>query len=1199
LPQALDAYRVVVHTCCKWKERIPQNPKQTMFKQFRKIISVLLITAFTGSSLYIPQARAGEMVLPVMPVPGTRVDLSPVFMPAHLKGITINPNNGLEFDFLIHKGDGGLDESQKQEEYNKLIKYFLASLTIPEQDQWVNLSPFENNRIIENNFGKTEMGRDLLSQDYLLKQITSSLMYPESGLGKKFWDKVYERAYKEYGSTASIPVNTFNKVWIVPDEALVYESGNTAYVLKSHLKVMLEEDYLSKQKHSENTETKTLGVTSTIVREVLLPELEKEVNEGKNFAMLRQIYSGMILATWYKKALKESLLGKIYADKAKVSGVNQDDPKANEEIYQKYLTAFKKGVYNYIKEDTDKYTNQIIPRKYFAGGFNPAMSSAIRVLNANDAIDSAMIGAEGLNSAVLERASANLVLERPKNPLMLPNGGEIIKKTIEVETGLRKGSTPVKEDIVVKLFKETDDKVRIELFRGSFSVARGIGKLDNPRTGFSYLSAFVELHLPKSAKSIEDLKAIVFENDDQVTWAVNRAMVSENDVKVKVGDKTISVQSTDLRPYSDRISISPDVLSLIDNWDGKAIERLLQVIPLEAMHTEKESIDLELASQTVYSAPIRMDIVLNNENQVTARINVVQGSVIASRDTVIDINEIASPSRQLVRKSIINVKKMPLKYLAVGASVILFTAAAGTAVWYQLENNQKANSIPASYELRPFRINTEQGYVMVSVKNSEIIVKEYQKVNNKEIIVNDYKIKNQDDLPSFIRTPFLEKKNANRAMTASSSFGEMYQEALREYAEASKLDDEKKVKELSAKTNLMLLKEYNALRFDDKGQPKLDIGEVKELLLAQMKHVLDLNVPHAEKRAESFIMLIQSLKIGMLTDESVAYSLASNIPAESPNLAMVVDQTTKNKIKQELALNNLGKHVPEFNKPMMGYTDVVKTLAAIIAELPEAAISRQKIESLKNEIDVKYIEEARHFVITLILPQLSMEAQKHIFESAKTIPDILTAFDKIVALLREKRRLSTQDMQIITMAKALIDNPVPVINTRNPFRRTSAALPGETGRDRDRAMSVGYLESVSTTSKVILAALALGGAGWVITNVFQSVSQSALNSTMAQKELFDELQSVRTQKGTFTYRAPGASTDGAMKVNEVGGIDLNAANLDLQIKRDGNGVPLPINQQDMQKLNGIEGFIPVIIQITPVNTLPILSELQQKLLANT
>ncbi len=311
--------------------------------------------------------------------------------------MVIHPENALKFDFLVDKGDVRLKENQKREEYNQLIKYFLASLTVPDQDQWVNLSPYEKNRIIADDFGKTEMGRDLLAQDYLLKQITSSLMYPESGLGKNFWDKVYARAYKEYGTT-DIPVSTFNKVWIVPDKALIYESGNTAYVVKSHLKVMLEEDYLSLQKHSsvipEKSGIQSLhSVSSTVIKEIILPEIEREVNEGKNFTMLRQVYSGMLLATWYKKTLKESLLVKIYADKAKLQGL-MSSPNAligdPEHIYQQYLVAFKKGVYSYIKEDTDKYTNQVVPRKYFSGGFwnNSAMVTDVKTVS-----DAAMVEA--------------------------------------------------------------------------------------------------------------------------------------------------------------------------------------------------------------------------------------------------------------------------------------------------------------------------------------------------------------------------------------------------------------------------------------------------------------------------------------------------------------------------------------------------------------------------------------------------------------------------------------------------------------------------------------------------------------------------------------------------------------------------------------------------------------------------------------
>ena len=347
---------------------------KSLLKQTRKKIAVVVLFAFIIFSINTPSYAqlTSDSPIPWMPKPGVRIQLSPEFNPAFLKGITIHPENALMFDFIIQRGDKSLSDQQKQEEYKKLIKYFLASLAIPDEDQWVNLSPYEKNRIIKDDFGKTEMGRDLLAQDYILKQITASLIYPEDSLGKKFWDKVYTKAQQQFGTT-DIPVNTFNKVWIVPDNALIYEKGNTAYVLKNHLKVILEEDYLSLSKHAGITDVppdKSKDVNkigSQVVREIVLPALEQEVNEGKNFFPLRQVYSGMILAAWYKRVLKESLLGKIYANKAKVKGVDSN-PKNNEEIYHRYLRAYKKGVFNYIREDVDKYTNETIPRKYFSGG---------------------------------------------------------------------------------------------------------------------------------------------------------------------------------------------------------------------------------------------------------------------------------------------------------------------------------------------------------------------------------------------------------------------------------------------------------------------------------------------------------------------------------------------------------------------------------------------------------------------------------------------------------------------------------------------------------------------------------------------------------------------------------------------------------------------------------------------------------------
>jgi len=346
-----------------------------------KFICILVIICFISNGFNIPRIQAQEFLLPT---PGVLVRLSPPVNPPILKGIKVHPDNPLRFDFILDKGDSFLESKLSpntnqpmsspnasvgdlKEESTKLIKYFLASLTIPEQDLWVNLSPYEKDRIIPQSFGLTEMGRDLLAEDYMLKQITASLIYPEDELGKKFWKRIYEKAQKKYGTT-NIPVNTFNKVWIVPAKAVVYENKKigTAYVLEAKLKVMLEQDYLSLKNHNAINNISALG--SQVVREIVIPELTKEVNEGKNFVQLRQVYNSLILAAWYKKKIKDSILDQVYLDRNKVSGVGHQSSTTVLAIYQRYLQAFKKGTYNYIKEDVDPLTQVIIPKKYFSGG---------------------------------------------------------------------------------------------------------------------------------------------------------------------------------------------------------------------------------------------------------------------------------------------------------------------------------------------------------------------------------------------------------------------------------------------------------------------------------------------------------------------------------------------------------------------------------------------------------------------------------------------------------------------------------------------------------------------------------------------------------------------------------------------------------------------------------------------------------------
>ncbi len=328
-----------------------------------KCIRICLAICFLLMTTFTDHVHAQNTL--ILPQPGSIIKPSQSSNPVVIQGIKIHPENALKLDFIVNSGDTKLSDSELKNESERLIKYFLTALTIPENNLWVNLSPYEKDRMIPEALAQTEMGTDMLSQDYLLKQITASLIYPEDELGKKFWKKIYKQAYETYGTT-NIPIDTFNKVWIMPQKAEIYVQGNKAFIVKSELKVMLEQDYLALME-DEDFEGKTENkLASEIVREIIIPELTKEINYGKNFAKLRQIYNSLVLAYWFKNNLKDFIINKIYSDKQKIKGIDVDD--ISNKIYDQYITAMDKGVCNYVRKEYDPYLQKNVKRRYFSGG---------------------------------------------------------------------------------------------------------------------------------------------------------------------------------------------------------------------------------------------------------------------------------------------------------------------------------------------------------------------------------------------------------------------------------------------------------------------------------------------------------------------------------------------------------------------------------------------------------------------------------------------------------------------------------------------------------------------------------------------------------------------------------------------------------------------------------------------------------------
>lgn len=1052
-----------------------------MYKIFRKVISFTLITAFIGSSLYLPKAQAGEMVVPFMPKPGTMVNLSPEYTPAYLKGIVIHPDNALKFDFLVHKGNGNLDDAQKRQEYNKLIKYFLASLTVPEKDQWVNLSPYEKNRIIKDDFGKTEMGRDLLEQDYLLKQITASLMYPESGLGKVFWDRVYERAHQEFGTT-DIPVNTFNKVWIVPDEALIYESGNTAYVVKSHLKVMLEEDYLSLKKHTaiENPDPKQNAlhsVSSKVIKEIILPEIEREVNEGKNFAMLRQVFSGMVLATWYKKALKESLLGKVYADKAKVLGVNQN-PKNNDVIYHKYLAAFKKGVYNYIKEDTDKYTNEVIPRKYFAGGFDPAVTAAEHMVPVSIEKLDAVITADGIDTI----DAATVAIDQAQASTEAPNW--VDRAMINVD------------NIRPQSFMRTEDSRHS---KDRNIIARIDVKDVNGRTvpnGKGILAAVLDGHT-------EDFRLAPL----VATFIENRFLgIFESQLKVQNGDVKQAIMATF------------EAIHRLIKENSKGLSAGRNGASMAGFYLSQED-------QNAYTFAIGDSVVIGENKNNTVWSLGHQNYTLSQREkTRIDrtITRLGNEHFEIGKKG------MHIKYVSGVSGVsdygVQVTGGFGDLLLEGVLDRRGRVSKPIH---------------LAGIKSLH--------VSSDWFIPEIAKPYADDILPTVVANMFFEKVGRNDETLAGS---------------ISKAIDDATV----LRVNIDQAMAAPVV----KGKPDRAMNTSKESTLE-------------EELIKDLPPLIKIVN-GRLNPQPSFYG---DIVTKWKRIIWNHKGADLDDITRESSiaiLNNLGFNRKEF--PMLNAQQLIDFYYRFIDEIQGLNEHLDNIESAANEFGKQFdLTQPQIGLITdYFIGNLTFELleTKLIEEGlpklkANGIADIASERKKELnsaMVTRYNWHLGPQDV-------SLPDQLRIAQGKRTVYESEQGILPRRfltrTGLNEDRIMLElkrnGYFSAEGKVEKI----------GPLSFNFKRDLNHALPEYGDHEFKQIEKMLLDNARSGLKNPAMVGQPTN-------LGGIDLNAANLAMVIRRDGKGVPLPIAQQDLSQLARISGFVPRILEIKPVSSLPIFSD---------
>ena len=108
---------------------------------FRRIVCLFVLVSFIFTLILPPQKADAQAVLD-LPAAGAMVSLSPDFQPALIKGLTIHKDNPFLFDFIVDPGqEHAISKQSLKEQGDRMVKYFFATLTLPEKDIWVNLSP--------------------------------------------------------------------------------------------------------------------------------------------------------------------------------------------------------------------------------------------------------------------------------------------------------------------------------------------------------------------------------------------------------------------------------------------------------------------------------------------------------------------------------------------------------------------------------------------------------------------------------------------------------------------------------------------------------------------------------------------------------------------------------------------------------------------------------------------------------------------------------------------------------------------------------------------------------------------------------------------------------------------------------------------------------------------------------------------------
>ncbi|MBQ1028509.1 hypothetical protein KBX26_00615 [Micromonospora sp. C97] len=264
------------------------------------------------------------------------------FVGAPVKG------EGLDYSFSAKKmpdpdtnpGAGGKEKAEL------VSDSFFTWLALTPDKFWVNLNPDQPDKIMDDRFGETDAGRVLLEADLDMKHDFAQTMNPSTDRGARFWDSL--------SRVDGRPCLHSIRNWIVPQPAQVREQDGGIYILDAPLKVNSVPQEVNTPVPGGTCDLTKAQIehNQSLVNTMILPEVEKKINNHAAYADLRRVYTSRVAAEWIRLQDAEkatdyrAIINSNEVSRWPIRGAKWD----KNETWQRYLKSFKEGDYSFERE---------------------------------------------------------------------------------------------------------------------------------------------------------------------------------------------------------------------------------------------------------------------------------------------------------------------------------------------------------------------------------------------------------------------------------------------------------------------------------------------------------------------------------------------------------------------------------------------------------------------------------------------------------------------------------------------------------------------------------------------------------------------------------------------------------------------------------------------------------------------------------